>query len=60
MLSLIDYQDVVKAKAEKWKESIGKLQDKISDGEEVSTQLKDGIAAKVDFWEQVKVNKPSA
>lgn len=60
MLSLIDFQDVVKAKTEKWKESITSQQEAISGGEEVATAMKEAVAAKVEFWEQVKLNKPSA
>jgi len=60
LLSLMDYQDVVKAKAEKWKQSLAGFTEQVSSGEEVVTGLKDGIAAKVEFWEQVKLNKPSA
>jgi hypothetical protein len=60
MLSLMDFQDVVKAKTEKWKESVSQLQEQISDGEEVVAKLKETIAAKVEFWEQVRLTKPSA
>jgi len=56
----MDFQDVVKAKTEKWKESIAALQDQISGGEEVVTGLREGLDAKVSFWEQVKLNKPGA
>jgi hypothetical protein len=56
----MDYQDVVKAKTEKWKEAVAGLQETVSDGEEVVTQLKEAISAKTEFWEQVKLNKPSA
>jgi len=60
MLSLIDFQDIVRAKTDKWKESVAQLQDQISDGEEVTAQLKEAICAKADYWEQVKLNKPGA
>jgi hypothetical protein len=56
----MDYQDVVKAKAEKWKQSLAGFTEQVSNGEEVVTTLSDGIAAKLEFWEQVKLNKPSA
>lgn len=60
LLSLMEYQDVVKAKAEKWKEAIQAMQDIISGGEDVVAQKKEDVMAKVEFWEQVKTNKPSA
>jgi len=60
LLSLMDFQDVVKAKTEKWKESVDSLQETVSNGEEVVGQLKEAISAKTEFWEQVKLNKPSA
>ena len=60
LLSLIDYQDVVKAKMEKWKSQVGQLQDAVSGGEETIEKLKEGMVAKLDFWEQVKLSKPSA
>ena len=60
LLSLMEYQDVVKAKAEKWKEAIQAMQDVISGGEDVVAQKKEQLMAKVEFWEQVKTNKPSA
>ena len=55
----MEYQDIVKAKTEKWKESITSMQDIISGGEDVVQQKKDDVIARVEFWEQVKVNKPS-
>ena len=51
MLSLIEFQDVVKAKTEKWKEAISSQQEAVSGGEEVTTALKEAVAAKVEFWE---------
>lgn len=57
---MMEYQDVVKAKTEKWKEAIQTMQDVISGGEEVVAQKKEQLMAKVEFWEQVKTNKPSA
>ena len=60
MLSLVEYQDIVKVKAERWKEQIGSFQDQISNGEEVIAQLRDKVAGNVEFWEQVKLNKPGA
>jgi hypothetical protein len=60
LLSLMEYQDVVKAKAEKWKEAIQAMQDITSGGEDVVAQKKEDVMAKVEFWEQVKTNKPSA
>ena len=60
LLSLNEFQDVVKAKAEKWKESIASLQSQISGGEEATAGLRDAVSAKVDFWEQVKLVKPAA
>jgi hypothetical protein len=36
------------------------MQDSISGGEETVASLKELVAVKVDFWEQVKLNKPSA
>lgn len=56
----MEYQDIVKAKTEKWKESIASMQDIISGGEDVVAQKKEDVVARVEFWEQVKVNKPSA
>lgn len=56
----MDYQDVVKAKAEKWKEQITGLESVISDGENQAEVLKEAVGAKVDFWEQIKLHKPSA
>ena len=59
LLSLNDYQDVVKAKAEKWKEMISGFSDSISHSEEVIAALKDNVSSKVEFWELVKLSKPS-
>lgn len=39
LLSLMDYQDVVKAKAEKWKQSLAGFGEQVSNGEEVVTAL---------------------
>jgi hypothetical protein len=59
LLSLNDYQDVVKAKAEKWREMISSFSDSISQSEEVIAALKDNVSSKVEFWELVKLSKPS-
>ena len=59
-MSIFEYQDVVKAKAEKWKGQVGRLQEQISNGEEVVAASKESISRTVEFWEQVKLNKPSA
>ncbi len=60
LLSLVDYQDIVKAKNEKWKDQIDKMIEDVSGGEETITALKETTQAKLEFWEQVKLNKPSA
>ena len=51
LLSLMDYQDVVKAKAEKWKQSLNAFTEQVSNGEEVVNNIRDAISAKVEFWE---------
>lgn len=60
LLSLNDYQDLAKAKAEKWKDAVTLLQEQISEGEEAGAQLKEAISARVEFWEQLKLSKPAA
>ena len=57
---MMDYQDIVKAKTEKWKSAIDGFQEQVSSGEEVTTSLKASITANLEFWEQLKANKPSA
>ena len=59
LCSLVEYQDVVKAKAEKWKDAIGGMMGEISNGEEATNLLKEQVSTKVEFWEQIKINKPS-
>lgn len=36
------------------------MQEAVSGGEETVTALKEQVGVKLDFWEQVKLNKPSA
>lgn len=60
LLSIVDFQDVVKAKTEQWRAQIQSMSDAVSGGEETVTNLKELVGVKVDFWEQVKLNKPSA
>ena len=59
LLCIVDFQDIVKAKTEQWRAQIQALQEAVSGGEETVTGLKELVGVKVDFWDQVKLNKPS-
>lgn len=57
LLSLIDYQDLVKAKTERWKLQINKFQKQIPN--ETVDKLKEELTSVVEFWEGIKVNNPA-
>ena len=57
LLSLIDYQDLVKAKTERWKLQINRFQKQI--GNESVEKMKDELISVVEFWEGIKVNNPA-
>lgn len=57
LLSLIDYQDLVKAKTERWKLHINKFQKMIPN--ESVEKLKEELISVVEFWEGIKVNNPA-
>ncbi len=57
LLSLIDYQDLVKAKTERWKLQINKFQKQIPN--EAVDKLKEELTSVVEFWEGIKVNNPA-
>jgi len=59
LLSLIDYQDIVKAKAERWKLQINRYQKIATNGGEVVEKLKEELTSVVDFWEGIKLNNPA-
>ncbi len=58
LLSLIDYQDIVKAKTERWRLQINRFQKQVSNGNDTVEKLKEGITQVVEFWEGIKVNNP--
>ena len=57
LLSLIDYQDLVKAKTERWKLQINRFQKQI--GNESVDKIKEELTSVVEFWEGIKVNNPA-
>ena len=59
LLALIDYQDIVKAKAERWKLQINKYQKVATNGTETVERLKEELVSVVDFWEGIKLNNPA-
>lgn len=59
LLSLIDYQDLVKAKTERWKLQINRFQKIATNGTETVERLKDELVQVVDFWEGIKLNNPA-
>jgi hypothetical protein len=59
LLSLGDYTDVVKAKSERWKLLINGFQRQITNAEDVIEQQKEQVQTVADFWEGVKVRKPT-
>ena len=58
LLQLIDFQDIVKAKTERWKLAINRFQKQVTNGNEVVEKAKDQLVQLVDFWEGVKLNNP--
>lgn len=57
LLSLIDYQDIVKAKTERWKLQINRFQKTF--GTDNVEKIKEELVAVVDFWEGIKMNGPA-
>ena len=58
LLQLVDYQDVVKAKTERWKLAINRFQKQATNGNEVVEKSKEQLTQIVEFWEGVKLNNP--
>ena len=60
LLSLIDYQDIVKAKTERWRLQINRFQKVATNGNEAVEKLKEELTSVVDFWEGIKLNNPAS
>lgn len=58
LLNLVDYQDVVKAKTDRWKLQINRFQKQATRGDEAVEKLKVALSEMVEFWEGVKVSNP--
>ena len=55
LLSLIDYQDIVKAKTERWRLQINRFQKVATNGNEAVEKLKEELTSVVDFWEGINI-----
>jgi polyhydroxyalkanoate synthesis regulator phasin len=53
---LFDFQEVSKAKSERWKLALNRFYDVVTGGEEVIEKMRDNISSVVEFWEAVKAN----